>query len=272
MGTGLRAEILMALAWLLFPMLPVILEELYYTVFVNLLGSTNAGPEPRDWGWWTWLMMLGPLVGYGFLAGSTAEVSDDVTGPRKGLRRVLARRAVWVAIGPWCGFVVLAALFLGFWLMSRWFPGESQGPVAAGPRQETWVDPILSWAASASLAAIVAYGWLWPAWAAVRRAGRVGLWRSALYRGIGTALAFVGSLFGSFWAITSAWRGYFFDSRVVPLIAAAIGLAFMSGCGSPITYGEMRRRELFHAMLLAWVAGMAMIWWWSSRRRRKRPR
>ncbi len=30
MGTGLRAEIVMALAWLLFPMVPVMLEEVYY--------------------------------------------------------------------------------------------------------------------------------------------------------------------------------------------------------------------------------------------------
>ena len=31
-----------------------------------------------------------------------------------------------------------------------------------------------------------------------------------------TALAFVGSLFGSFWAATSMWRSYFFDPRLCP--------------------------------------------------------
>ena len=52
--------------------------------------------------------------------------------------------------------------------------------------------------------------------------GDVGLWRRALYRGVVTAIAFVGSLFGSFWAITAAWRNFFFDPRVVPMIALAM--------------------------------------------------
>ncbi len=30
------------------------------------------------------------------------------------------------------------------------------------------------------------------------------------------------------------------------------------------TYGEVRRRELFHAMLVAWVLGLALMWrWWA---------
>ena len=64
----------------------------------------------------------------------------------------------------------------------------------------------------------LSYGWLWPAWAALRRAARIGRLRRAFYRGLSVALAFVGSLFGSFWAATSWWRSYFFDPRVVPLI------------------------------------------------------
>jgi hypothetical protein len=273
MGTGVRAEIFMALAWLLFPMLPAMFEEVYYLIFVNLFGLETVGPEPRDWGWWTWLIMLGPLLGYGFVAGATADVPDDATRTMKGLRRIVGRRAVWVAIGPWWGFLVVLAIFLGLGILSSYLPHQAQVQVAPGPQKVTLVEAVLSWAWTAICVGIVAYGWLWPAWAAVRRAGRIGLWRRAVCRGVVTALAFVGSLFGSFWAITSAWRGYFFDPRgVIPLILAAIGLAVMSGCSSPITYGEMRRRELFHAMLLAWVAGMAMIWWWSSRRRRKGPR
>ncbi len=121
------------------------------------------------------------------------------------------------------------------------------------------------------LIGVFAYGWLWPAWAALRRAGRIGMRRRALYRGAITALAFVGSLFGSFWAIISAWRSFFFDPRVMPMIAMAMSLVVVSGCASP-TYGEVRRRELFHAMLVAWVFGLALIWWWSSRRRRRPPR
>ena len=86
------------------------------------------------------------------------------------------------------------------------------------------------------------------------------------------AAAFVGSLFGSFWAATSMWRSYFFDARFVPLALLAVGLAVMSGCAAPITYGDMRRRELFHAMLVAWVLGLALMWRWWSRPRGGHPR
>jgi len=88
------------------------------------------------------------------------------------------------------------------------------------------------------------------------------------------ALAFVGSLFGSFWAATACFRSYFSDSRLMPLVAVAVGLALMSGCAGTITYGELRRRELFHAMLVAWVLGLALMWrWWSrARPRRRAPR
>jgi len=55
----------------------------------------------------------------------------------------------------------------------------------------------------------------------------------------------------------------------VPLVALVVGLALMSGCG-PITYGELRRRELFHAMLVAWVLGLALMWRWWSRARPRR--
>jgi hypothetical protein len=63
------------------------------------------------------------------------------------------------------------------------------------------------------------------------------------------------------------WRSYFFDPRVMPLVALALGLVLLSGCSSTITHGEMRRRELFHAMLVAWVLGLALMWRWWSRRR-----
>ena len=49
------------------------------------------------------LLMLGPLLGYGFLAGATVDLPDDVGPPRRGWRRLAARRSVWVAIGPWWG-------------------------------------------------------------------------------------------------------------------------------------------------------------------------
>ena len=259
----------MALAWLLFPMLPVVLEDFYYQVCVNLLGSSRAGPDPHDWGWGTWVVMLGPLIGYGFLAGSTAEVPDEVSRTEGG-----RCAASWPgglsgsrsAPGP--GF------FSSLECSSAWHPPRptsQERPIRLVER-DLGLRGACHGPVTVILVGIFAYGWLWPAWAALRRAGRIGLWRRALYRGTVTALAFVGSLFGSFWAITSAWRSFFFDPRVMPMIALALSLVVLSGCAAPVTYGEMRRRELFHAMLLAWVFGLALIWWWSSRRRRRPPR
>jgi hypothetical protein len=277
MGTGLRAEIVMALAWLVFPMVPVMLEELYYQVDVNLLGSARVGPDPVDWGWATWVSMLGPLLGYGFLAGATTVVPDDPTATGRAWRRIAARRAVWVAIGPWVGFFVAWGALLGWIYLANHLPSPGSDPLASwsGPVLEaflSWVSMILYWAAVIVFLGVEGYAWLWLARLVIRRASRMGLGRRALERGVVTALAFVGSLFGSFWAITSAWRSFFFDPRVMPLIAMAMSALFLSGCAATVTYGEMRRRELFHAMLLAWVCGLAMIWWWSSRRRPRRPR
>jgi hypothetical protein len=267
MGSGLRTEILRALAWMVFPMVPAMLEEFYYQISVNLFGNLRSGPDPVDWGWGTWVVMLGPLVGYGFLAGATADVPDDEAELHTRWQRIAGRRAVWVASGAWWGFLVIVAAFLALWGIQVLF---SRMPPIDVP--DSWKESrsaaVLGWIWTVGLFGVFAYGWLWPARAALRRAGRVGLWSRAFYRGVVTALAFVGSLFGGFWAITSAWRGYFFDTRVVPMIAMAMGLAVVSGCAAPITYGEMRRRELFHAMLSAWVVGLALIWWWSSRRRR----
>ena len=82
---------------------------------------------------------------------------------------------------------------------------------------------------------------------------------------------FVGSLFGSFWAATAMWRSYFFDSRIVPLCSGNRPRRD-ERLYRTITYGEMRRRELFHAMLVAWVLGLALMWrWWSRPRRRPPP-
>ena len=85
------------------------------------------------------------------------------------------------------------------------------------------------------------------------------------------AATFVGTLFGSFWVATAVWRSYFFDPRIVRLLVVALGLTVMSGCATTITYGEVRRRELFHAMLVAWVLGLALMWRWWSRPRPGNP-
>lgn len=267
MGSGFRTEIILALGWMIFPLIPAMLEEFYYQIVVNLFGDMRSGPDPVDWGWGTWVMMLGPLLGYGFLAGATADVPDDLEALRTRWRRIVGRRAVWVAIGAWWGFLLIGAGFLTLTGLGNVLP-----PVPAIDIPDSWkesrIHAVLGWIWTVVFFGFFAYAWLWTARAALKRAGRVGLWARALYRGVVTALAFVGSLFGSFWAITSAWRSFFFDSRVMPMIAMATGLVVLSGCSTTITYGEMRRRELFHAMLSAWVVGLALIWWWSSRRRR----
>ncbi len=49
-------------------------------------------------------------------------------------------------------------------------------------------------------------------------------------------------------------------------IMSFVALGAVCGCG-PVTYGEVRRYELFHAMLLAWTVGLALIWRWWARSR-----
>ena len=270
----------MIVAWLVFPLVPVILEDLYYQISaLNLSSNARFGPDPCDWTWISWVLMLGPLVGYGFLAGATADLPDDVGPPRSALRGLAARRSVWVAIGPWWGPLVLFTLWVGYgYLVSQFAAIQKVALPEPKLLKGTWAEPVFAWISGAlgwlliaSVTLTWAYGWLWPAWAALRRAARIGRLRRAFYRGLSTALAFVGSLFGSFWAATSVWRSYFFDPTVIPLIVVAFGLVVTSGCGSTITYGEVRRRELFHAMLVAWVLGLALMWRWWSRRRPRPP-
>ena len=274
MARRFSRELGLIVAWLVFPLVPVVLADFYYTF------SNWVGYDPREWGWFLWLTMLGPLLGYGFLAGATVDLPDDVGPPVRGWRGLAARRSVWVAIGPWWGALVLAALWLGYgYLVSHFTVLQTLSVPEPKWLKDTWVESVFSfylamqaWILMALVVGTWAYGWLWPAWAALRRAARIGGASRAFYRGLSVALAFVGSLFGSFWAATSWWRSYFFDSRVVPLILGAACLAMASGCGSTVTYGEVRRRELFHAMLVAWVLGLALMWRWWSRSRPGPPR
>jgi hypothetical protein len=268
MASRIPRELGLIGAWFLFPLVPVVLADFYY------LASNWTGDDPREWGWSMWVVRLGPLLGYGFLAGATVDLPDDVEPTARGWRGLAARRSVWVAIGPWWGALVLSALWLGY----GYFIGQFTALQTLSIQEPNWVkgtwpESVLAWIVAVQgwvLIALVlvtwAYGWLWPAWAALRRAARIGTVSRAFYRGLSVALAFVGSLFGSFWAVTSFWRSYFFDSRLVPLILAAACLAMTSGCAT-LTYGEVRRRELFHAMLVAWVLGLALMWRWWSRSR-----
>lgn len=193
-----RKELGLIFGWFLFPLVPVVLENLYCEYGSRgTVDSHGFGPDPHDWDWLAWVIMLGPLVGYGFLAGATLSVPDDDATGRRGLRRLVARRAVWVAIGPWWGAVAFAACVYGLlWL-------GVLGPILQ--------SSVVQWGLGILAVTVCGYSWLWPAWSAVRRAARVGQWKRSLVQGIVMAGAFVGSLFGSFWAATAMWRSYFFN-------------------------------------------------------------
>jgi hypothetical protein len=252
-----RRELGLVLAWLAFPLVPVVLEDTYFQV-VNL-----GQADPHEWGWLVWVLVLGPLVGYGFLAGATLDIPNEIAPTRRRWRGLFARRGAWVTVGPRVGFILWAGVYFGITYLDNPIPANWHSDWQPPLRwKETWVYWVLSWCVPVLMVGTFAYGWLWPAWFAPRRASRIGLWGRALYDGPVTALAFVGSLFGTFWAITSAWRSYFFHPRVMPVIALTFGVAAMSGCASTVTYGEVRRRDLFHAMLVAWVLGLALMWRW----------
>ena len=258
-----------AFAWLIFPLVPALVGTTSYEV-LNLSFGEHGGPDPYDWDWTNWLLLTGPLLGYGFLAGVTLGLPDDPT--RRGVKGWLARRSLWVGVGPWIGFLSAMAVFYAVSLVAsgvnRAFP---EGFGRSGVSFPQWLSEGLGWIIRWGLGAWIAYGWLVVARAAIRRARRLDRLRQSIGRGLLAALGFVGSLFGSFWAITASWRSHFFDARIVPLLVAASGLVVMSGCGSTITYGEVRRRDLFGAMLTAWLLGLALAWRWWSRPRSKPP-
>ena len=254
--------------------MPVVLEDLYFQVSdLDFSSSGRAGPDPRVWGWLVWISCSARSWAMGSWPARRCTCRTMIRPPRGRVRRLLSRRAVWVAIGPWWGTFVCMGVFFTFVYADRLFPGSFSPFPSAFRRswKDTWAYWAGTWALSIAAVVIWAYSWLWPAWSALRRASALGQWSRSLVHGIVMAGTFVGSLFGSFWAATAVWRSYFFDPRIVPLLVVAVGLAVMSGCTSTITYGEVRRRELFHAMLVAWVLGLALMWRWWSRPRPGNP-
>lgn len=247
-----------AVAWLVFPVVPAALA-------VSCHRALNAH-DPRLWEPSQWALLLGPLAGFGFLAGATVDLPDEPG--RRGLGRLVGRRALWVAVGPWTGYLLslgLIGLFWAWeWLVNHW-PRTAPEP-ALNPDAERfrfWLQML-----AIGLIWTCAYGWLPVALAAILRGRRRGRLGRSLKQGLTTALGFVGSLIGGFWAATALWRAYFFDKRIVPtLLVAALGLTLLSGCGAPETVGDVRRREFFEAMLMAWVLGLALLWRWRSRPR-----
>ena len=121
------------LGWLVFPLVPVVLEDFYYQT-CNL-----GGPDPHDWNWFLWMIMLGPLSGYSFLAGATIDLPDDPGALASGWRRFLARRAVWMAIGPWWGFLIWIGVYLGYSFLWEHLPAlRTQG-------LPQWWNSVVGW-------------------------------------------------------------------------------------------------------------------------------
>ncbi len=267
MRPAIPSGVVSAVAWFAFPLIPALLGTTYHQE-MNWSFGIRGGPDPRDWGWFKWVVLTGPLIGYGFLAGATIDLADDPV--LRGPKSWFSRRSLWVGLGPWIGYLAFGAVYLACLLVGRVYP-----PV----REWSWPSLLPRWRDGwPGLVLILvfgfgplAYGWLFVAWAALRRAKRLNRLRRSLARALAVAIGFVGSLFGSFWAITEAWRGYFFDPRIAPVLVAGLSLAMMSGCANTETLGEVRRRELFQAMLMAWLLGLALVWRWWSRSRPKPP-
>jgi hypothetical protein len=247
-----------AIGWLSFPLVPVLAATSYQQI------SNPSGSDPRLWDVWQFVFLLGPLGGYAFLAGATVSLPDDPD--RRGWRSLPSRRAIWIVVGPWIGFFTF---WMGYYTIQAvdWTLARVVSPARLAVwRGSLSVSNAKVWLIYAVLIGW-AYGWLIVAIAAGRRARQRGQLVRSIQRGLATALAFLGSLLGGFWAATSAFRSYFFDPRIPQiLLIASVGLV-ISGCGNP-TVGDIRRRELFHAMFMAWVLGLALIWRWLARDRK----
>jgi hypothetical protein len=165
-------ELGLIVAWLIFPLVPVILEDFHYQF------SNPRGADPRDWDWVMWVLLTGPLIGYGFPAGATADLPEELGPSRRGWRRLVARRSVSVAVGPWWSSVILAAgICAESYLMSQFISRSIAGMQEPNSWKGTWVGSVSEWIAGALawvfllfLAMTWSYGWLWPAWTALRQA------------------------------------------------------------------------------------------------------
>jgi hypothetical protein len=246
-----------AAGWVIYPAVPATLAMSYHRILSFRRGTFLTGADPRIWSWDQAYLLLGPLVGFAFLAGATLDLPDP-PGLR-GWHRVFDRRAAWVAVGPWWGALAVLAVA---WAEERW-PG-------ARPSPPGWLALGLAYGACYGL---LPAGWLLVAVAAMARARGLGRLGRAVWRGLATVVAFVGSLVGGFWAATELWRSYFFDPKVLHALMIAGGglllLGGLGGCAGTLTAGEVRRGDLYGAMLAAWVVGLALAWRWWGRPRPK---
>jgi hypothetical protein len=247
------------IAWLMFPLVPTCLGMTYYQT-LNRLPNLFQTSDPRGWDRLDWILQLGPLLGFGFLAGATSILPETALPNRGRFRRWFAQRWLIVSVAPWSGFLTWAFIVESAELSRRF-----DGPTISNLAKPEWLRVVFGYG---FVIPTLAYAWVIAGITITRRAMREGLLRRSLIRGLITSVAFVGSLFGSFWAATSAWRSYFFDPTVAPLLfISGIALVSASGCASTTTLGEVRRHELFDALLPGWLIGMALIWRWSSRRK-----
>ena len=226
MARPFRRELGLIVAWLVFPWCRSFWKTHIIISGRRTFSNARFGPIRASGTGACGSLMLGPLLGYGFLAGATVDLPDDVGPPRRGGAgsrrgdRSGSRSGHGGASGIGRGLLRATC----FWRVS--FPALTAQCRCRRSRRHwkgTWVESVSAWVSVAIgwiLMAILtvtwSYGWLWPAWAALRRAARLGRFSRAFYRGLSVALAFVGSLFGSFWAATSLWRSYFFDPRWCP--------------------------------------------------------
>lgn len=249
------------LVWLFFPLAPAFLASAYSQMrFV-----TN---DPRDWDLLLWLWALGPLLGFGFLAGASLGVPDpDVTPSttwRQHVLRPFVRRSVWIAVGPWLGFLAWVALYFLIDLLGKIIASLFQNPPSLGLLSgDGWPSAVFWYGIF-----LPTYAWTWLIFAVLllRRAHKIRRFGRSLWQGVVTAVLFAGSLFGTFWAVTETWRTYFFDTRLPTLLIASASVLFLSGCGTP-SLGDLRRQHLFLALLQAWVIALAFAWRWLSRPR-----
>ena len=86
-----------ALAWLVFPLVPASLGNIYNQTFISVL---NHQIDPVVWTWFDWVFLMGPLLGYGFLAGATLDLPNEPG--RGGVRGWLgAARSGWRSVPGW---------------------------------------------------------------------------------------------------------------------------------------------------------------------------
>ena len=248
MPNGFRRELWPVLAWLIFPVVPVVLEDLYFRVSgLDFSSSHRIGPDPRVWGWLVWILMLGPLLGYGFLAGATIHVPDDDPPPLEAAcARLLGRsRAVWEARRRVGEPFVCMGVFFSLMYAEQLFPNLLRRfPQIPPSWKDTWAYWAGTWVLLIAAVVIWAYSWLWQKGP---HCGERSAWPARVARWCKGS-----SSPGRLWDYCSAVSrsqppcgGYFFDPRIVRLLVVALGLTLMSGC---IQHDHLRRSSTTRAL------------------------